>query len=77
MRASGFWQQGSLQPALAAPIALPVSTSRSSVAAVSPPERPASARMLVDFDGKTIWLPKHEADRPAAEFLRKKRELAA
>lgn len=37
----------------------------------------ATNRMLVDFDGKTIWLPKDEASRPAREFLRRKIEFAA
>jgi putative restriction endonuclease len=36
-----------------------------------------TVKMLLDFDGKTIWLPKDDALRPAPEFLRKKIEFAA
>jgi putative restriction endonuclease len=37
----------------------------------------ATARMLLDFDGKPIWLPKDEGLRPEPEFLRKKLGLVA
>jgi len=37
----------------------------------------ATKRMIVDFDGKTIWLPKDEASRPAPEFLRRKIDFVA
>jgi putative restriction endonuclease len=36
-----------------------------------------TAKMLLAYEGKTIWLPKEEALRPAAEFLRRKIELVA
>ena len=38
---------------------------------------PATARMLLDFDDKIIWLPKDDTQRPALEFLRKRIESAA
>lgn len=37
----------------------------------------ATARTLVDFDGKPIWLPKDETKQPEREFLRKKLSLVA
>jgi putative restriction endonuclease len=40
-------------------------------------ESPPTAKMLLDYDGKTIWLPKDERSRPAPEFLRRKIELVA
>lgn len=40
-------------------------------------ESVATMRTLLDFDGKTIWLPKDERLRPAPEFLRRKNEAAA
>lgn len=33
---------------------------------------PLTAKTLLDYDGKTIWMPKDEALRPATEFLRRK-----
>lgn len=33
--------------------------------------------MLLDYHGKTIWLPKDEAFRPEPALLRKKNEIAA
>jgi hypothetical protein len=33
--------------------------------------------MLLNYDGKTIWLPRDEALRPSLEFLRRKLELVA
>ena len=36
-----------------------------------------TARMIIDYDGKTIWLPKDERLRPAPEFLKRKKDLAA
>jgi hypothetical protein len=41
------------------------------------PESQPSATMLLDYDGKTIWLPKDEAFRPEPALLRKKNEIAA
>jgi putative restriction endonuclease len=40
-------------------------------------ESEATVRTLLDFEGKTIWLPKDEALRPAREFLKKRVEFAA
>jgi putative restriction endonuclease len=40
-------------------------------------ESAPTAKMLLDYDGKTIWLPKDERSRPAPEFLRRKIELVA
>lgn len=40
-------------------------------------ESEATARMVLDFHGRTIWLPKEEHLRPDPEFLRRKIELAA
>jgi len=37
----------------------------------------ATKRTLVDFDGRRIWLPREKQLRPAPEFLRRKKELAA
>lgn len=37
----------------------------------------ATARTLLNFDGKVIWLPKDETNRPEREFLRKKLNLVA
>jgi putative restriction endonuclease len=36
-----------------------------------------TVKMLLDFDGKTIWLPKDEALRPAPGVLKKKIDFAA
>lgn len=40
------------------------------------PDAPPTARMLLDYAGKTIWLPRDEAARPEREFLRKRTEAA-
>jgi putative restriction endonuclease len=40
-------------------------------------ESPPTATMLLNYDGKTIWLPRDEALRPSLEFLRRKLELVA
>jgi len=41
------------------------------------PDSPQTARMLLDFDKRKIWLPQEEHLRPAPEFLRRKIELVA
>jgi putative restriction endonuclease len=40
-------------------------------------ESPPTVKMVLDYDGKTICLPKDERLRPAAEFLKRKGTVAA